>query len=138
MMNKNWIICLISLLILGCTQKEINIENLNGYWEIDRVEKDGKIVKQYNFNAFIEYFQVENNSGFRMKLKPSFVGKFSSNLQKSYFSLEKITTESIHINYKKAELQDEELITATPNKIVISNTTGLTYYYKKYTPISLQ
>ncbi len=136
-MNKFWLLYLFSCIALSCSKTGINTDYLNGYWEIDRVEKDGKLLKQYNFNAFIEYFQVENNEGFRMKLKPSFVGKFSGNLQKTYFSLEKTTPENIKIDYNKAELLDEELQKATATEIVISNSEGLTYYYKKYTPISL-
>lgn len=137
MMSKYWIILFYCLLQVNCSQKIITLKNLGGYWEIDRVEKDGEILKQYNFNAFIEYFQIKDSIGFRMKLKPSFAGKYTGNLEKNYFRITPLDSEHLKIDYKNSKLKDEFLQEVTSERITISNTNGITYFYKKYIPIQL-
>lgn len=138
-MTKFWLITLCSFLLANCTTKEINLKYLNGYWEIDRVEKNGKLLKQYNYNEFIEYFQLTDSVGFRMKLKPSFIGKFSGNLEKNTFKIQSITnSENLKIIYTTQNLKEEFFDEITDKVLEISNANGLTYYYKKYTPIDLQ
>ncbi len=136
-MNKFFLLLISYILLSSCT-KQIRLESLNGYWEIDCVENNGEILKQYKFNEFIEYFQLSDSIGFRMKLKPSFIGKFTGNLEKIPFKINKVTDHNLEIDYQSPLLKNEFLLEATNDVIAISNHEGLTYFYKKYTPITIE
>lgn len=138
MKYKIWLLALCNLLIISCSPpKEIQLDQLNGYWEIDRVEKEGVILKQYNYNEYIEYFQLKDSVGFRLKLKPSFIGKFSSNLEKVTFLIRENEAHQVLIDYQSKLLKEEAIKELTSTTFALKNEDGLTYFYKKYEPIKL-
>ena len=49
--------------MLSCKQKikEADISNLNGYWEIEKVDLPDGDKKEYKVNETIDFFKIENN-----------------------------------------------------------------------------
>ena len=70
----------------SCFEKqEIDISLLDGYWEIQSVKQDNKLLKTYPFSGIIDYFEVENGKGLRKKVMPKIDGKFETSLHKINF-----------------------------------------------------
>ena len=60
------------LLLYSCQTNRIeNLEDLNGYWEIEKVIFPDGNSKEYTFSQSIDYFMLENDStGYRKKMQP--------------------------------------------------------------------
>ena len=67
--------------VLSCQQKikETDISNLNGYWEIEKVELPDGDKKEYKVNETIDFFKIEANKGFRKKVMPQLDGSYLTN-----------------------------------------------------------
>lgn len=120
---------------LSCTKKltVTDLQNLNGYWEIEKVETSGGETKEYRINTTIDYIELKDSlSGFRTKVNPMLDGTFQSNNDKETFTLAK--KENNYIFKYKNDLTDwkETLKTIDKDHFIVTNTTGNTYYYKRF------
>ena len=86
-MKKN--IFLLLLLLLCCKKTSENtIKHIQGYWEIESVYKNGKLIKKFNVNQNVDYFQIYSDfSGFRKKLRTDLSGKFTTSNNVIYFKI---------------------------------------------------
>ena len=114
-----------------------NIDHLNGYWEISRIETEGGFEKNYGMSQNIEYIEIDpaTYKGVRTKVKPNALGEFTSTAKGESISL---TTEdnTVILTYSTAmDTWKEEVIELTKNKLITSNEKGLVYHYKRYEPI---
>src|SRR5210317_2123545 len=132
MKSKYLLFLWVFALFMSCNDTpEGYIKYLEGYWEIKHVEKDNQLMKEYNVNSNIDYFEVneETLTGFRKKVAPTLEGKFTVTEHESPFKLEiennmLIITYTINgISYK------ERIVSASQDKLVITNDQGLTYVY---------
>ena len=123
-MNSNFYLKSIYLVIflslfINCEKKqEISSEKLNGYWEIQKVIKDGE-EKDYGFNPVIEYFEIKNNKGIRKKVYPKLDGKYQTD----------ILADSVRIisKNKKYYLEIKNNTWKTQETIIILNDSVLQY-----------
>lgn len=129
----------------NCSQKPvINLNNLNGYWEIDRVvisnesQKLGQdSEKNYNFNRSVEYFVTKDSLGFRTKVTPGINSKFKTNGQKLKYKISYKEGKYIVTYHTPTSKWSDELIEASAKQICFANQRGDRYYYRKYTPITI-
>ena len=131
------ITAILCFIFSSCSEerKIIDLENLNGYWEIDHVITANGSEKKFGFNAYIDFFETIDSTGFRSKVKPQFRGKYKSNNQKITYRIN-AKNDSVFITYKNAKKTwDDLIIEATSQKICLQNKEGNLYYYKPYTPI---
>ncbi len=130
----------IVILILICSCKNqsiINISDLNGYWQIVKVEQNNVNLKTYNVNTTIDYFEVNKRDGFRKKVVPQFNKKYLTSQHHSFFTL-KTENDSLHLYYTDTKNPYKEtIIILNKTQLVISNTKGFVYTYAPYTPITL-
>ena len=139
------LILIIVSFFTSCSKKPvIDLNNLNGYWEIDRVvisdesQKQGQDPeKNYNFNRSVEYFVTKDSVGFRSKVSPGFNGKIQSNAQKLNYTISYQKGKYIVTYNTPTSKWSEELIEASPEQICIANQRGDHYYYRKFTPITI-
>ncbi len=112
--------------------------NLEGYWEIVDVKKDGKLIKSYSMNMNIDYFDVnEDWTGFRKKVSPSLDGSFEITDHVSWFKLEP-GPKGLIIQYNNGDVNYKETITkAESNLLIIKNPEGFIYTYKNFEGIEL-
>ena len=134
-MKKN--VFLLLLLLLSCKKtSENSIKHIQGYWEIESVYKNGKLIKKFNVNQNVDYFQIYSDfSGFRKKLRTDLSGKFTTSNNVIYFKIfEK--NKNFYIDYKNSNLK-EKIIKANKNMLILSNDTGLEYRYKSFNRIQI-
>ena len=132
------------LIVLGsvfsCKQKitDADISNLNGYWEIEKVELPDGDKKEYKVNETIDFFKIEGNKGFRKKVMPQLDGTYLTNdIQEDIVIEVKDGDALIHYKTTYASWQ-EEIIELTKDKLVVKNEQDLEYHYKRPAKFSVK
>ena len=138
-MLKRALILFLLITVMNCGQKaEDMIPNIQGYWEISEVKKNGSKLKEFNINTTIDYFEIiGDNEGFRKKLVPSLDGRFESSNHQSPFVLQLIDGDLKIVYSVEDEAYSETIIKATQEELIIKNDSGFVYVYKPYTSINL-
>ena len=84
------LLAVFSLLILSCCQTKFNgdLSPLQGYWQIEEVTANGELIKAYQTNLVVDYFELQNDTaGLRKKLAPKLDGTYASTKNSERFSL---------------------------------------------------
>ena len=111
-----------------------DIKYLSGYWEISSVSVSGKELKNYPFSGTIDYFILdEKNNGYRKKVKPRLDGNFDITMHEIQFKIIKQKND-IYLVYGKGENFKEKLVKLDSMKLILRNTDGLIYKYKRFYP----
>ena len=128
------------LLILGCTKKvaEKDLHLLNGYWEIVEVTFPDGNKKKYKVNTSVDYLEIEDEKGFKKKVRPKLDGTFETSDDAELFSIAK-SDKRLLLHYKN-EMSDwyEEIIELTENGFSIKNEDGILYKYQRFEPINVE
>nr|WP_262917417.1 lipocalin family protein [Zunongwangia pacifica] len=125
--------------MLSCNKQDPKeqIQFIEGYWEIDKVEVSPDSTITYSINDNIDYFKVDGNSGQRTKLRPEIDGSFKTTNSAEKIEL-KIEEDSLRIYYKTPyDNWKETVLKASSEELVIKSNQDKIYYYKKYTPTSI-
>ena len=119
-------------LTLSCNN-QINLDFINGYWEIVSVSKNNEFIKEYPFSNAVDFFIIDSlNNGFRKKIKPKINGSFEITLHEIPISI-KNNNNSYEINYISAGNQYIETINKLDqDKLVIKNSEGIIFSYKRF------
>lgn len=130
----------LTLVLMSCKQTVTSkdVEKINGYWEIEKVELPNGEDKDYKVNPTIDYFELKNNKGFRQKVMPQFDGTYLTNNLKETIQ---VTEESgdFYINYTTQYGKwKEEIIEIKDSVLVLKNKEDLEYHYKKSVPFSVK
>lgn len=136
-MNKIILFSLLAVVFLSCNNQnpEQQKKFIEGYWEIEKVEFPGDSVLNYKINENIDYFEIEDSTGFRKKLRPQFDGSYQTTEDAEEVNL-KVEDDSLRLYYKTAfDEWKETLLNADEEKMSILNRDGIIYHYKKYTPL---
>ena len=130
---------LIYLCAVSCKSNPTHqIDSIEGYWEIESVYKDDKLIKRFKISPGIDYFKIINESkGFRKKLKPNFNGTFETSKDVLDFEIE-IQNNTLFLNYNdNATKFSEEVLLVSTEKLVLKNNRCYVYNYRTYKPIDL-
>ena len=126
--------------VLSCKQKitDADISNLNGYWEIEKVELPDGDKKEYKVNETIDFFKIDGNKGFRKKVMPQLDGTYLTNdIQEDIVIAVKDGDATIQYKTTYASWQ-EEIIELTKDKLVVKNQQELEYHYKRPVKFSVK
>ena len=117
---------------LSCN-KQINLDLINGYWEIVSVSKNNEFFKEYPFSNAVDFFIIDSlNNGYRKKIKPKINGSFEITLHEIPISITN-NNNSYEINYYSAGNQYIETINKLDqNRLVIKNSEGIIFSYKRF------
>ena len=117
---------------LSCN-KQINLDLINGYWEIVSVSKNNEFIKEYPFSNAVDFFMIDSlNYGFRKKIKPKINGSFEITLHEIPISITN-NNNSYEINYYSAGNQYVETINKLDkNRLIIKNSEGIIFSYKRF------
>ena len=129
-----------TLFFFGCKPHPVDyIEFINGYWEIENVYKNGKLLKEFKINQEIDYFRINNDlSGFRKKLKPNFNSSYTTSKDQLNFKLEiKFNKRLIIVYENNNTIFVEEITKVNKTNLSIKNDKGMVYNYKAYKPLEL-
>ena len=118
------------------TPYEEKIANLNGYWEIKTAEMPDGSIKEFRFSEMVDYIVVENNEGFRKKVRPQLGGTFITSDDEELLEV-KVENDSINLYYSTPyNSWKETLLSSGEDEIVVKNQHGIIYTYKEFTPYS--
>lgn len=126
------IIILYGLFFYSCNESK-NLQYLNGYWEISSVSIEGKEVKNYPFSGTVDYFILDENNGYRKKVKPKINGSFEITMHEIEFIIE-MKKNDIYLVYGKGKNFVESLVKLDSTKMILKNMDGFFYEYKRFFP----
>ena len=126
-------------LCLGCNRKsDININDLDGYWEIEKVETNNQENKVYNMNTVVDFFEINSDStGYRKKLNVHFSGNYQTNSIQQKLNIEALKQEVFIKHISEHTNWSEKIITLNSNVLILQNKNGTTYFYKRHKKLSL-
>lgn len=129
-----YFVLLVFTILVSCTEKISvkEISNLNGYWEIEKVELPDGSSKEYKINESVDYFEVNDSlKGFRKKVIFQLDGKLLANDVKE--NIEVISIDDLmFLNYTTEYAKwKEEIIELTQQKLILKNEHGISYFYKR-------
>lgn len=137
-MTKYFIILLV--ILTSCSGSDnIDVNDLEGYWEIYQVEKEGKIIKEYTISLNIDYFKIKDDtSGFKKKVAPQLDGSFLVSKAISDFKLKKSDDNSLHVIYNNKNFNADEVIKVlSKSNLELLNSEGLLFKYKRFEKFDL-
>lgn len=137
---KRILLLIVLVSALSCKQKitEADLSNLNGYWEIEKVELPDGDKKEYKVNETIDFFKIEANKGFRKKVMPQLDGTYLTNdIQEDVVVIVKDGDASLQYKTTYASWK-EEIIELTKDKLVVKNQQEIEYYYKRPAKFSVK
>ena len=127
----------IFLVLLGCDGRIdiMELDQLNGYWEIDKVVLENGQIKTYEVNMTIDYIELKEQKGLRKKVYPNLDGSFDTSNDAEDFSIV-VTDGHIQMVYKNdLSTWSEELMAIDGKSFIVSNTDNQIYHYKRFEPI---
>ncbi len=125
------LLLLVSLITCQKSDDAINLANLNGYWEIQKVTEPNKDPKVFTVNETFEHFMILGDSGVRSKVKPQFDGTFLSNDQHEKFVISSDNGKTF-LNYKTPfATWKEQILTLKDSVLIVQNQEKKEFQYKK-------
>jgi len=138
-MKNSVLILFVSLLFWSCQNKVLpaDIAKINGYWEIEKVVFPDGAIKDFSMNESFDFFEIENNKGFRQKVMPQLNGTFETNRLPEKVEIV-FKDDKTYLQYETDYAKwQEELKALSEDEMVLLNADNKTYYYKKTESINL-
>ena len=134
-------ICFLLFLLttIGCTSVEkADLQNLNGYWEINKViQPDGNEV-DFSISTVYDFYQIDDNyKGIYKKASPQLDGTFIVDDYREEIEIiedKEVFKIKFHSGFNDREVQ---IIKLTTNMLIVKNSDNKTYHYKRAEPINL-
>ncbi|MDH3697900.1 MAG: hypothetical protein OEQ81_04495 [Flavobacteriaceae bacterium] len=127
------------IFLVGCGSKKepIDLDMLNGYWEIEKVSFPDSSVKTYDISTTIDFFTFGDGKGFRKKVKPTLDGIYTTSNDAIPFI--KVEEEGgVYLRYSnESESWEEEVQLLQANLLRLRNAEGIQYTYSRYEPIAI-
>ncbi|ARV11066.1 hypothetical protein BTO09_01345 [Gilvibacter sp. SZ-19] len=129
------LLAVFTLVILSSCQAEFDgdLSPLQGYWQIEEVTANGQLIKAYQTNLVVDYFELQNDTaGLRKKLAPKLDGTYASTKNSERFVLiDSAKTYYLQYSTPYAKWQ-EKIISITPEQLILEDTAGTRYQYKPH------
>lgn len=131
-MNKK-ITLILCCIAFSCAEKvDINqVEKINGYWQISKVEPIDGEKKEYKVNENYEYFELKNKVGFHKKVRWQPMGAFLvDDMQEKMEANQK--EDKVQLKFSSKFGKHTEMVTQlTDSLLVLESENGSEFYYKK-------
>lgn len=131
---KKIVAILVFFTFFNCSENaETYVPFVEGYWAIDQVKKDNKILKEYNISSTIDYFKINDDlTGYRKKVMPKLDGTFTITEHEIPLFLY-IKNNTLYIEYiNDTDTLRETIVHASEKILTITNADGFTYIYKPF------
>lgn len=130
---KKIVLGLISIALFSCTKKvEVKeLEQLNGYWQITKVETSEGEEKEYKVNENYDYFSWKTKQGVHKKVRWQPTGKFLvDDLQETVKTVEK--EGDLYLKFTSSfGGHTDKVIKISKEELVLEAENGNENYYKK-------
>ncbi len=125
------------LLVLSCSggPSREDLDYLEGYWEIRRVEFPDGSEKEYRASTSVEYLEWDGTSGFRKKVQPTLQGTFLTS--DDALPMEVLWRDGrLFLSFKGEETPwEEEVLELRQDLLITRHAHGLRYEYTRYEPL---
>lgn len=122
-------------ILISCTDKvtQQDLQQLNGYWDIDKVESADKEVTEYRANSTIDYYFLnDKNEGYRKKTTLDFSGTYKTNNIKDRIIIEDKNGTFIIKTTTSLDHWEDIIVSLTSEKLVLKSKNGILFYYNKH------
>jgi len=131
-------VLILAMLAIACNSKDPKeqLQNLNGYWEIDQVEFSKDSIRDFKMSENIDYFEIKDGKGIRKKVTPQFDGTYKVT-PKTNEEVEAIIDNGELVLYYSTPFDSwkEQVLKADEDKLSLKNSRGIIYHYNRYTPL---
>jgi hypothetical protein len=140
-MKTSFYLCiLVVFLFFSCSkekEKSLDIQDINGYWEIVQAQNPyGKNVI-YNINTQVDYFEIKDSLGFRKKLKPDLNGNYTTSKAVERFTW-KNENDTLRLKYKTPmDTWEVDVLRLNDSLMLIKNKDDFLYTYKRFEAINI-
>ena len=110
--------------------KELN--RLNGYWQISKVEKASGQEVNYSLNEVVDYITLKDSSGLRAKVKPQLNGRYISTNEAEKFVIQTKDNQTVLTYTTKYDSWNEVLLDLNPDSFTVKNDDGMVYTYNRF------
>lgn len=126
-------ISLVAIVFFSCAPKvEINqLDALNGYWQIAKVETAEGEEKEYKANENYDYFEYKDKSGFHKKVRWQLNGKFlTDDLQEEIKVVE--VDNKVYLEFSSSfGKHKDQVLKISEKELVLEAENGNDNYYTK-------
>ena len=123
--------CLLFIFVVSCSINErIQIESLNGYWEIEFVYQNGEKFFPKISQPTFDHYQIEYPKGFLNKVTLELNGSYKTSKDKTFFEIEK-KQEKYYINYKSRWDEWKFRINFLDSQKLILENANRAFHYKR-------
>jgi hypothetical protein len=137
---KKCFLVLVFLGLMGCSSKEQikELDQLTGYWEIEKAVFPNGAEKIYKSNTTIDFFHFEENQGYRKKVQPLLNGQYQTSDDAQKFKLITLDDQGVYLEYSNGSLTWQEQLKAVDSvQLILESEQNITYFYKRYQAIAL-
>jgi hypothetical protein len=132
-MKYLWIL-IIALVTVSCTDQSTDdkLNNLKGYWNIERVEKPDGTEQEFPFTNHMDFFEINGNSGTKSRVSPTFDGKFVGYGETIRFDWE-VRENQLLLKFGTGDNAYNMILReATKEEMVLIHENGTIYHYLTY------
>jgi len=131
-------VLILAMLAIACntTDPKEQLQNLNGYWEINQVQFSKDSIRDFKISENIDYFEIKAGKGIRKKVTPQFDGTYKVT-PKTDEDVEAIIDNGELVLYYSTPFDSwkETVLHADKDKLSLKNSRGIIYNYNRYTPL---
>ncbi|WP_435577628.1 lipocalin family protein [Gilvibacter sp.] len=115
-----------------------DFSELQGYWQIESVSTNGQVVKAYQTNLVVDYFELPNEkSGVRKKLAPKLDGTFAKTNNSEVFRLIEEAGDYFIEFTTPYDSWREKVISLSETELILEDQEGTQYQYKPYEAVNI-
>lgn len=120
-------------ILVSCDSKPDfeEVSKLNGFWEIEKAETPFGD-KSYEINQMVDYFHIEDSTGYRKKMQPNLLGNYKSSQNREYFTIENYKDSVVLVYKTNYDTWTETIIDIEDDKFVVRNQQDFIYTYKRH------
>lgn len=124
--------------LIGCSEPP-ELQHLEGYWEIEKVDVPEQGTKEYSISTTLDHYQLLSDStGVKTKVNPRLDGTFTTSGHQENFSIElKDNVILLHYNTPLTSYT-EQVVQLKPESLILLNDRNMKYTYKRFEKIELK
>ena len=118
------------ILSISCSSEKIQIDKLEGYWEIEFIYQNGEKFSPKLSKSIFDHYQIQYPKGFLKKVTLELDDSFKISNDKISFEIEK-SENNYYINYKSRWDKWRSKINFLNSEKLIIEIGNKTYHYKR-------
>ncbi len=138
-MKFKFITLLLVLSFSSCTKQDPQdqMKNICGYWEIKKVETPYDKEVEYAMSTLVDYIELKDTTGYRLKLAPVIDGSFKKSKSRENIIV-KVEDDSLRLYYSTPYDKWKETVLLADGEILkVKNEKGIIYTYKPFEKIDI-